>query len=118
MTNPRFSLKWSLEGWQPHSHVVGWWGGKEGGRCVLAGRTLRGEVTDPSGLLPADSGLNTGLPTHQAKSPQATKNMNSETGRGWGGCSTLFFCRQLAQEDLKLNLYPHSAAEREARQEG
>lgn len=45
-----------------------------------------------------------------AKPPQATGNVHTKTFWGSGEFSTLFFCRQLAQEDLKLNLYPDSAA--------
>lgn len=81
-----------------HGCVVGRGGGR-GGASWLAG--LCGKRSQTLGP-PRSSGL--------AKPPQATKGVNSNTGGG--GCSTLLvFCRQLAQEDLKLNLYPDSAAE-------
>lgn len=75
MTNPRFSLKWSQKGWQPHSHMAVCLCGGEGkkGRPDLAGRTLWEEVTSPAGLPPTQSGLSLGLPTQSglARPPQA-----------------------------------------------
>lgn len=116
VTNPRFSLKWGLKGWQPHSHMaVCLWawegrGGAEEGKYWLAGLCgTRSQIPKASHLQKV--GLAKTSPhSGPAKPPQATGNVNTKTFGGRGEYSTLFFCRQLAQEDLKLNLYPDSAA--------
>lgn len=68
-----------------------------------------GRGTDHAGCPPAESGFGKGLPTQPG--PLKPQTMNTATLKLRGRVySALCFCRQLAQEDLKLNLYPDAAA--------